>query len=185
MRMFLAVDIESGVKSNILVLIEKLKGFEGTIKWVKPNNIHITNYLFGEVSEKDSITLQQLIAKALMAIHPFSVSIKGISGFPSLQRPRVLWVGVENPSKELSVIYNLVDKHLQESSISAYRDSKSYTPHITIGRVKGPFDKKILHEIDEDREQDFGSFQVDNVVLYQSTLMREGPKYSPIKIFEI
>jgi 2'-5' RNA ligase len=51
--------------------------------------------------------------------------------------------------------------------------------------VKGPFDKKILYEIDKNREQDFGRFQVDNVVLYQSTLMREGPKYSPIKIFEI
>jgi 2'-5' RNA ligase len=85
----------------------------------------------------------------------------------------------------LSIIYNLVDKHLQESSISVYRNSKSYTPHITIGRVKGPFDKKILYEIDKNREQDFGRFQVDNVVLYQSTLMREGPKYSPIKIFEI
>ena len=185
MRLFLAVDIEEDVKSGITRTIEKLKGKNGAVKWVKPENIHVTLYFFGEVAEKEYLSLQQLLTKALTAIHPFSVSVKGVSGFPSLSRPRVLWVGINNPTKELETIYLLVDKHLQESTIGINRDTKPYTPHVTIARIKGPFDRDIFQTLSSYGEHEFGSFQVNNVILYRSILRREGPLYEPMKIYEL
>ena len=185
MRIFLAVDIDRKVKNGIISMIEYFKGSNRALKWVKPENIHITIYFFGEVAEKDCILLQQLLTKALMAIHPFSVSVKGVSGFPSLARPRVLWVGIDNPTKELETIYSLVGKHLQESTVGISQDTKSYTPHVTIARIKGPFDRDELRKLESYREQEFGNFQVNQVLLYQSILQRAGPLYEPVKIYEL
>jgi len=185
MRVFLAVDLDAKVKSGIASMIERLKGSNGALKWVKPENIHVTLYFFGEVTEKDCISLQQLLKKALKAIHPFTISVKGVAGFPSLLRPRVLWVGIDNPTKELETIYSLVSRHLQESTIGISRDTKGYTPHVTVARIKGPFNRYILRKLEDYREHTFGCFQVNNVVLYQSILQRQGPLYEPLKIYEL
>jgi 2'-5' RNA ligase len=185
MRLFLACDLEARVKDSIQVFIEKFRKWDGAVRWVRPENIHITLYFFGEVKENDSISLQQLITKALMAVHPFPVTIEGISGFPSLARPRVLWVGVKNPTNELREMYTLVDRHLQESGIGIQSDAKGYTPHVTVARIKGPLEKKLVEQLENCREQEFGSYQINNAVLYQSILKRDGPQYVPVKVIEL
>jgi 2'-5' RNA ligase len=185
MRLFLAVDIEPQVKERLKGFVETYSRRTKAARWVKPENIHITLYFFGEVGEKNSIPLQQLISKALTAVHPFSVAIRGVSGFPSLSRPRVLWIGVDNPSNELHAMYTLVDRHLRESGIDVQVDNKGYTPHVTIARIKGTFDDKLLDELKTSEDREFGGFQVNNAVLYQSTLTREGPRYEPVKVFQL
>ncbi len=185
MRTFLAADIETGVKEKINILMDRFRHREKNIKWVKPENIHITIYFFGEVNAQDLNILEQIIENAIRALHPFTVSVREISAFPSIKRPRVLWIGVDNPFRELNAIYDSINKELQVSTINVNRDSKGYTSHITIGRVKSRYDTKILKDINNNREQVFGTFQIKNVVLYQSILMKEGPKYEPLKIFEI
>lgn len=185
MRLFLACDLEARVKDSIQAFIDKFRKWDGAVRWVRAENIHITLYFFGEVKENDSLPLQQLITKALMAVHPFPVRILGISGFPSLSRPRVLWVGVENPTNELREMYTMVDRHLLESGIGIQSDSKGYTPHVTIARIKGPFNKKLVENLEDYQEHEFGSYQINNAVLYQSILKRDGPQYVPVKVIEL
>jgi hypothetical protein len=57
------------------------------------------------------------------------------------------------------------------------RGKRNFTPHVTIGRVKdaAPLLKRNIPPLEEKR------FLLDNLVLYQSTLTREGALYAPLK----
>ena len=183
MRTFLAVDIEDAVKEKINIQIEEFRSRERNIRWVKPHNIHITLYFFGEVHDSDFDGLEYAIQNSLKDILPFRVKICGFSAFPTLNRPRVLWIGVENPSQELKNIYKGINRELSQTTVNVNRDTKGYTPHITVGRVKRMIDRKIISDMQEITDVVFGTFQIKEVVLYQSILMREGPQYKPFKYF--
>lgn len=183
MRTFFAVDIEDEIRTSISLLIDDFHKVEKNIKWVKPENIHITIYFFGEVQDTDLNELEIILKNVVKGLQPFIVTIKGISAFPSMERPRVIWIGVQNPTRELNTIYDRINRGLNETGLKIKRDVKGYTPHLTIGRVKGKYDKRVINEIQDKRDMEFGIFQVKNIILYQSILKREGPIYKPLKIF--
>jgi 2'-5' RNA ligase len=135
------------------------------------------------VQDTDLNELEIILKNVAKGLQPFTVTIKGISAFPSLERPRVIWIGVQNPTRELNAIYAGINRGLKETGLKIKRDEKGYTPHLTIGRVKGKYDKRIINEIQDKRDIEFGTFQVKNVILYRSILRREGPIYKSLKIF--
>ncbi len=185
MRTFLAVDLEEDVMDRINLLIQRYKSIDRNIKWVRPENIHITLFFFGEVDEYVLNRLEVLIKKSLESIYTFRVNVKGISAFPSLKKPRVIWIGVENKSHELITIFNAIQKVIKEENLDVNRETRDYTPHITLGRVKGYPNPKLIGEMKRDGEEIFGSFQVKDIVLYKSTLTRGGPLYEKLSVFTI
>jgi 2'-5' RNA ligase len=182
-RTFFAVDIEVNVRMSIRLVIDEFYKVEKNIKWAKPENIHITIYFFGEVQVTDLNELELILKNAVKGLKPFTVTIKGISAFPSLERPRVIWIGVQNPTRELNAIYDGINRGLKETGLKIKRDVRGFTPHLTIGRIKGKYDKRIINKIQDKRDMEFGTFQIKNIVLYQSILRREGPIYKSLKIF--
>lgn len=185
MRTFFAVDIEEEIKTSISLLINRFQKMEKNIRWVKTENIHLTIYFFGEVQDNDLNELEIILQNVVKGLQPFTVTVKGLSAFPSVERPRVVWIGVQNPMRELNAIFDGINSGLLETELKIKKDVKGYTPHLTIGRVKGKYDKRIITEIQDERDTKFGTFRVENIILYQSILRREGPIYKPLKIFNL
>jgi len=186
-RTFVAVDINHNIREYIHKTIEKYKKIGG-IRWVAKENIHITLYFFGNVEEKILPLIREVVENAVSMVEPFSVEISGISAFPSLSRPRVFWVGVKNPGGELSVIYkNVVNglKGIELSGTGIEIENRDYTPHLTLGRVKGKFDRGLIDNLEEEGRKNFGTLLVDSVVLYRSILGREGPVYNALNTFNL
>ena len=125
------------------------------------------------------------MSDALERIVPFKASAAGISAFPSIKGPRVFWIGIENSTHELEKIYNSLKNDLPGKKIPVNIESKDYTPHLTIGRVKGWCDPETIHRLSADSQTEFGSFVIENITLYQSILKRDGPIYSPLKVFQL
>ncbi|MFW6139637.1 MAG: RNA 2',3'-cyclic phosphodiesterase [Spirochaetota bacterium] len=185
MRTFLAADIDEKTKSQIISLLETFKKSETGIKWVSPDGLHITLYFFGEVKEPGLEALESMINESVKEISPFSVLVGGLSGFPSLKKPRVIWAGVDNPSHELETIFSSVRQNITKMGLRVNKEKRSYTPHITMGRVKRRVSSDILKKIDELKDREFGRYQVNNVVLYKSTLTSKGAVYEPLKVFNL
>ena len=185
MRTFLAADIETGVNEKIGKFTENLRRIDQNVKWVKPANNHLTIYFFGEIDETGKDVLEKTIQAAVEEIAPFSVSAGGLSAFPSMKRPRVFWTGIENTTGELNRIYEYIKNDLPLKSIKVNIETRDYTPHLTIGRVKGRCGEGIITELSSHREIEFGKFRIKSIVFYQSILRREGPLYKPIKIYEL
>ena len=87
----------------------------------------------GEVSEflvKDIITALESVKH----VKKFHIKVKGLGAFPSLNKPRVIWLGISEGASQLKLIRNIIEDHLRKLSIRA--EKEEFIPHITLARIK-------------------------------------------------
>jgi 2'-5' RNA ligase len=95
-RLFVAILLPDDLKKKLADLISQLRPLAGGIKWVEPENLHLTLKFIGERSETDVAPIASAVGSALGGRNKFDVQIVGCGGFPNLRSPKVIWVGMEN-----------------------------------------------------------------------------------------
>lgn len=184
-RLFVAVELEN---PEVLKRVISFKNYvlscskQGGIKGVEDENIHLTLRFIGEVSEGLLPKIYECV-KSLENIRRFDMVVAGVGTFPSLSRPRVVWVGVKDGVEELSRLRKLLDACL-EKYVKLERED--FVPHITVGRVKGSVDPACLREVLHNYENfNFGASPVTQVKLKRSLLRPEGPIYNDILVVNL
>jgi 2'-5' RNA ligase len=185
MRTFLAIDIGDEVRKKVSFLIDRFKGLDSGIKWVNPDNIHLTIYFFGEIDENTKTMLEEIIETSLKEVDGFSLTVEGISAFPTMNYPRVLWVGITDDSGVLDTLFSAVRGGIEERNLHVNKEKRDYKPHLTLGRVKRRPGNRLMRAIEKHSTELIGSFNVDSVILYRSTLTRNGPVYESLRKFTI
>ncbi len=185
MRLFIAAEIPDKIKKELGYLLDDFKRFDGGVKWVEPDNIHITVYFFGDVRESDYNLLDESLKDLGSVVSPFEVSIKRVSAFPNPRRPRVIWCGVEDSSEMLKKANAFVRTVIMEKGINANRDEREFKAHLTIGRVKRMSNNTLVDKILEHSDASFGSFVIDSLVMFKSTLTRKGPVYEQLNRYNL
>lgn len=176
MRLFIAVKIPQIEK--ILNVLNKISLTGADIKPVEPENIHVTLAFLGEVEDNRV----DLVKDALLALKfkKFKMTMKGMGAFPSISKPRVIWIGISEGFTELREIRNYLVKQLIARKIRL-EDEKDFVPHITVGRVKGPSNlSNLIDFVNQYSNEYFGEFIVDKVILFKSTLTPKGPIYDEL-----
>jgi RNA 2',3'-cyclic 3'-phosphodiesterase len=175
MRVFLALELPAAIKEYLMTVTKLMSQRVSGVKWVKPEGMHITLKFFGEIEERKA----QEIGETLQSINKqhaaMPMEIKEISAFPDLMRPRVIVVTFQEGVDNVKAIFHDIENRLL--AVGIQKEKRGLAPHITIGRVKdsGPLLKKNLLPLEGKR------FILDSLVLYQSTLTREGALYAPLK----
>jgi 2'-5' RNA ligase len=178
LRTFIAVELERAIRSRCVALQEALARAGGDVKWVEPDNIHVTLLFLGEVDERDVPGVCRAVATACAGLAPFGLSVEGVGCFGSRRAPRTLWVGVGAGSAELVALHDALERPLLE--LGCYRrEDRQYTPHITLGRARSsrPSDRLAL-ELDRQAGWRGGEGEVREVVVMSSELRPEGPVYT-------
>jgi len=178
-RAFFAIDLSQPIISQIAGLQETMKKeFPAIVKWVNPNNQHITINFIDDLKEKDLHFLRQTLPNKISLIYSFLLTIKGIGAFPNKNSPRVLWLGI-TISKELERIFHIVESTVFQMGYP--KENRKFSPHITLGRFQR-FAKR--HEIkiassfiERYRDIEISSLQVNEISLYESNLTPKGPIY--------
>lgn len=176
-RLFVAVPITEEIKGRITPLREELKVSGADLKLVALENLHFTLKFLGDVNESK---IPEIVEKlSLLQRKPFSLSLCGVGVFPSLERINVVWIGVESPELE-----SLMQKI--NLSLNYFRkEEHEETPHLTIARVKSGRNKEKLPSLAEKYKNTlFGEMMIGRIILYESELGKEGPKYTIIQEFE-
>ena len=175
-RAFLAIPIPPQVKASIERLQKHLAAQIPDIRWTKPDNLHLTMHFFGDVSEEtlEKIKVSMLSVKSCQ--QPFLVEVKGFGAYPSLRRPRVLWLGLQ-PEGQLRQLHEACRKSLAQAGVMT--DSRPFSPHVTIGRLKQqkPDLTDLFQAVDNTL---ISQLSVDRLVLFESCLRPEGAKHSPL-----
>ncbi|MBD3246859.1 MAG: RNA 2',3'-cyclic phosphodiesterase [Candidatus Omnitrophica bacterium] len=178
MRMFIAVPLPEEVIRSIETVQEKCRPFDLHMKWVRPENCHITVKFLGEVDpdhiETFSGALQELAPKTA----PFDVVFSELGFFPRPRRPRVFILNAPQAEK-LTRFADALESRLR--TVSPPRD-KCFRAHITLGRFKSGRNLSLLKAALEKLHAAY-RVPVDRIVLYQSTLTKEGPVYEPLGSF--
>jgi 2'-5' RNA ligase len=173
-RTFIAIKIEPG--EHLLDLLsrcrEELSGEK--IRWVHPDNIHITLKFLGETPVEKIPGITGVIGQVGLKHGSFNLTFKGLGVFRNLQHPRVLWVGIE-PGPAMPRIKRDMDHGLQPFGFEP--ENRDFRPHLTLGRIKYVRDTAGLEGLlGQYREMEFQVYRVDQLILYESILKPSGPE---------
>lgn len=152
--------------------------FSLDVKWVEKQNFHITVRFLGDTETAMIQRLVTAVEERLGSLRPFTVFLRGIGAFPSVRKPRILWVGID-AFEPLVLLHRLVEDALVNLGFPP--DNKRFTPHITIGRFRSARNAAVLEKkIGEIGNQEFGEVKVEELKLFASQLYPTGPVYTPI-----
>ncbi len=181
MRCFIAIELPEAVKSALTGIEEELKKTRADVRWVKPENIHLTLKFLGNIEEKQTDEIIKIMGDVCSRYYPFNLEIRGMGAFPNIKSPRVLWVGIEG-NDTLKTLQEEIDKGME--TIGFEREDRAFTAHLTIGRFRSFIEKEGLLKMIKLHEKDpFGSIDVRSLSLMRSDLHPEGARYT--KILEI
>jgi len=164
--------------------IEKLEEqAEGVLrgKWVEPQNLHMTFQFLGEIEEGKLIDVMKNLQEIAGRYRPIKVRYQSLGVFPSLDKARVLWIGVSNNAEALKSLAREITRANRRSGIR--EEGKPFYPHVTVCRIK-EFDKRKLSEfLKKHQNTSFGEDLVDRVALVKSSLTSVGPIYTILEEF--
>jgi len=176
-RSFVAIDVAPPVLKALQELREQLLRVKADVRWVRPEGLHATLKFLGYVEAPHLEKVQATLAAAVRTQAALQVHAYGLGAFPSLRRPRVLWVGLQGEG--LVGLARCVDAALEPLGFE--REPRGFTPHITLGRVNSLRGwPRLEEELKAHLADDFGDSAVDSVTIYRSTLRPEGAAYTPL-----
>lgn len=169
-RSFIAVPLPQEVQSALGEISRQLAAQSQGVKWVRPENIHLTLRFLGDTDPEKLPALGAGLDQIAAQRAPIVLCLGQFGAFPNLRRARVLWVGLEEEGEHLHQLRRAVE-HLSRS-LGWERDTQEFKPHLTLGRVRegGIIPQEILAVPPLE-------FQADRVELIESRLKPEGPEY--------
>jgi len=89
-------------------------------------------------------------------------------------------MGLVDGKETLASFQKQIEKQLEK--IGFQPEDRPLHPHLTLGRMKSSRGKReLVEKMEKHKEEEFGDFQVDRVVLFKSDLRPTGPIYTPLK----
>jgi 2'-5' RNA ligase len=145
------------------------------VAWVAEPALHVTIKFLGDRDQPFVDRLAATLAPRLRPLAPTVLRLGTVGAFPSLDRPRVLWLGVaSNPT--LARLYQEVEAAC--AALEVPREQRAFHPHVTLGRVRdgARVDGKALSRAAAGVAFRAES-RVDSVDVMESTLGRSGARY--------
>jgi RNA 2',3'-cyclic 3'-phosphodiesterase len=183
LRTFIAVEIPPHVQKKIQQETEPLRKELGLslIRWVPTQNIHITLKFLGDVSPASVDHVTQILRTEADSCPAFDIHIGGLGSFPSLRRPRVLFIGIQAPA-EFEALYRGIESACARLGYES--EQRSFSPHLTIGRIRqdasATDQQKIRRALEGITIDALGTARVNSVHLYKSDLKPTGSVYTQI-----
>ncbi len=178
-RAFIAVDLPETVQVFLAELQETIKSYEVPVKWVRPQNIHLTLKFLGDTDTAQTARIVAAMTLAARDCPGVSLTAKDIGVFPDLKRPRVVWAGVNGQLEILKNLQRTLDDHLADLGFP--KDRRTFSAHLTMGRVKGKIvSARMKAAIDGLKGSESEPFEVDRIVLFKSELRPTGAVYTQV-----
>jgi RNA 2',3'-cyclic 3'-phosphodiesterase len=192
MRLFIALDIEDGIRQRIQRFVEGVSGFAPEARWVRPESMHVTLKFIGEKPAEALQEIKRVVAEARS--QAFEINFRGYGFFPTSKSARVFWVGIES-GPQLASLAAAVDQ--ATSALGIPKEEHAYSPHLTLarggGRSAAPSRQnedrpnrsfqKLQEKLTAMPAPEFGTMTAREFFLYQSQPMRGGARYTKIERF--
>jgi RNA 2',3'-cyclic 3'-phosphodiesterase len=186
-RLFVALEIPSEVRGNLAALIEELRALEAPnspyakkMHWVRPENLHVTLKFIGAAPAEKLDAIRNTLS-CVASPHIVEVRFRGLGTFPNEKRARVFWAGVEG-TPNLATLADDVDVQLGKAGFP--RESRSYSPHLTLARLEPPgVAREFQAALQKNAAREFGVLRTAEFHLIESKLKSTGAEYTTLQSF--
>ena len=180
-RLFVAARIPDDRLELLDAELAPLKAKLTNARWVPVENQHLTLKFLGWAPEDllDGITATcAMVAAGRVGGR---LTLGDLGAFPSKTRIRVLWVGIDDPSRVLGALSADLERAFEPLGFPS--EGRAYTPHLTVARFKLPVPMKSgFPTIDTAAIDAFG---LDELTLFRSHLSPKGARYEAIGEFPL
>ncbi len=185
-RSFVAIELSDETRTALTHLQNQLKALAPpqTVRWIAPESLHLTLHFLGDVAADDIDKITQLLHEATSACSPFTLTLGNLGCFPNTRRPRIIWTGVLGETQVLQQLYQTLGEKLKTIGFTA--ETRPYSPHLTLGRVKDYLPTRQLTQLGQALEQAQGqvgqlaSLRVTEISLMKSELKSAGAVYTQL-----
>jgi 2'-5' RNA ligase len=181
-RAFIAIELSGELKKMLTRTGRDLATRipPAAVRWVKPAAMHLTLQFLGDTPAATLDAITRAIEAATLGVPPITMTTGGLGCFPNLRRPRVVWVGLVEPSGHLAQLKDALDRELEPLGFKPER--RPFSPHLTLGRVHKRAcreDARRLGQVVESAElTDIGRMTAKAIHLIRSDLRPSGPIYT-------
>lgn len=146
-RTFIAVELDENLRATLGKLQAGLRSQvpPRVVRWVQPNGIHLTLKFLGDTPLDQVEAIKAALARAAAEVAPFVFTVSGVGCFPDVRRPRVVWVGLHEPTGTLARLWQAVEAHV--APLGFPTEKRPFSPHLTLGRVGRQASSSEVHEV--------------------------------------
>lgn len=183
-RAFIAVTVPAMVIEELSAVQARLtqRVPEGEVRWSRPDGMHLTLRFLGDITARQIHELQQILPAKLKSQRMFHLQLADLGGFPNIDQPRVLWVGLGGNRVKLNQLKMAVDSVCDQLGFTS--DHKPFVPHLTLGRVRKDAFPGQLRRIGNAARLTAApasqAWRVRSVHLYKSDLQPDGAVYTSL-----
>ncbi|MEQ1904305.1 MAG: RNA 2',3'-cyclic phosphodiesterase, partial [Pirellulaceae bacterium] len=184
-RSFIAVGIAPVICSAAHKQIRELQKSTTGYRWVDTKNMHLTLKFLGNVLDREIPDVCRTIERAMKGQSIFDIGFRGIGAFPSVDRPRVLWMGIEDYEGRFAELSRKLDAALAEMGFQP--EKRDFKAHLTLGRAEEvPQPSQALADyFTKNADVEFGSMEIDEIVLFSSFTDKYGTTHTPMATIEL
>jgi 2'-5' RNA ligase len=183
-RAFVAANLDADLKAALAIVQDRLKASRADVGWVRPENLHLTLKFLGQVEESRISAIGEAIAAAAAECGPVRLIFQGLGAFPRPREARVVWIGLSHGAEALAELQARIEAGLD--SLGFAREARSFTAHLTLGRVRGPAHREQLaRALTGAPAEALGEMVLDRIELMKSDLSVGGARYSILQSFPL
>jgi 2'-5' RNA ligase len=179
MRSFFCLELSADTKNTIANWSRPLQRSAAKVSWVKPENYHVTLKFLGDIDETLIPQLKTVSEEVTQSYATLTLNLNTAGAFPSMQKPRVIWIGTANTPGDLHQLAIELNAKLGKLG---FPTEHSFKTHVTLGRVKeeGRAGMEDLSSRLQKLEKIETLIKVDHLTLMESQLTPQGAIYSPV-----
>ena len=180
LRIFFAVELNVELRQALSQLIDELKQepWGHRVRWVYPENLHITLRFLGTTSPVLIPALVEHAHRATKKIASFPLQLHNIRFFPSPTAPRAIAADII-PTSELFELANALEE--VAANLGFTPETKPYLPHLTLGRIVHHYTPNLR----EDLKLNASPMRVDEIVLFNSEKTEYNQIYTPLEYISL
>ena len=146
MRLFVALNFPKKERDRIYRTAKVLREIGLPVRWVDPENYHVTLKFLGNVTEDRIAEVEEALNRVASTTSGIDLSVEGFGAFPTIRRPNIIWIGVE-PTPSLRCLKQDLEWALTNCGFA--RETRAFHPHLTLGRADAQGGAGAFRGLDE------------------------------------
>lgn len=158
-----------------------------SVRWVRPQGVHLTLKFLGDTPTEKLSEIEGALAVVARSAPACTFTVGGLGCFPNTRRPRVVWVGVQEPTGRLAALQDAIEEVMAPFGYSP--EGRGFTPHLTLGRVGRKTTRGDAARVGEivacTTVETLAEVPADRFALIRSVLKPSGAEYTTLQEFAL